>query len=287
MEQIVLNANLRYVIAGLTLEQRGMLLGALLDGDGGALGDAVGNIYKYIMLLQQELADKRQKMRELGAKGGTARRKASDELTADLFDGAAAAESGGEASLKMPKRKEAKEKNILNKKIKNLFTVEEKKAVKKESSFVPPLLDEVGAFVKEEGLNVDAETFVDFYDSHGWKVGQTAIRNWKATARLWHRRAINAAAPLPAGEDKTRRKEAKDDDEAYWHELLERAKPKPAAALCWAGEPAIPRNLTDEEEKTVFENLSNDVQTQEKHIENAQDFDVSPFVRFIKRIEDK
>lgn len=286
MEQIVLNANLRYVIAGLSLEQRGMLLDALLNGDGGALGEAVGNIYKYIMILQQELADKRQKMRELGAKGGAARRKAADDLTADLFEEEKAVVSGGEAALKNEKRKEAKEKNILNKKIKNLFMAGEKKTAMENAPFVPPRLDEVDAFIKEERLNVDAETFVDFYDSHGWKVGQTAIRNWKATARLWHRRAEKNASQCEK-DRKPRSREATDNDEAYWHELWERSTPKTDAALYWAEEPPPAGKTAGRDETTAFESLNDNIKMEGKDVENTQNSCDSPFVRLIKRIEDK
>lgn len=307
MEQIVLNANLRYVIAGLSMEQRGMLLDALLSGDGGALGDAEGNIYKYIMLLQQELADKKQKMRELGAKGGVARKKAAVVETKEDDDLPKAGLSDALPLLNKEKRKEAKEKNILNKKIKNLFS-EEKKNLKCEIQFEPPLLEEVEDFIKKEGLNVDAETFVDFYDSHGWKVGQTAIKNWKATAKLWHRRADKNPAQLAKKEQKNSVRGGKDDDEAYWHELLVRAKPQSENTLYWGGEEKVALTAlgkeetnalggmcvepetdvleVDGEEKTAFVNLNNLDGSEAEQLENTQDFVGSPFVRFIKRIEE-
>ena len=80
-----------------------------------------------------------------------------------------------------------------------------------QPAFQPPSVAEVQAFVVAENLQLDAGTFVDFYDSHGWCVGKTAIKNWKATARLWHRRAVAEAA--------TRGGKKTEDDDGYWAEL--------------------------------------------------------------------
>lgn len=288
MDQIIFHTNLKYIIAGLTREQKGLLLEMLLDCATGAAGGAVGaenaaggtvrtenaaggaadmgagavtgaslsavdetvaNISRYIMLLQQDMAAKRQRMRDIGAKGGAARRRnvngcgnagssgddgAADDMP-DLFataenaavantaedvaekaaekaakktavsgngtaaaGGAFSAAGGGSGHQNnvqpllqhcRGKRKEAKENNILNNK-NNLFS-ERKISL---PVFQRPSVAEVQAFVSAEGLKVDAATFVDFYDSHGWCVGRTAIKNWKATVRLWHRRACNEAA---------------------------------------------------------------------------------------------
>ncbi|OLA66159.1 MAG: hypothetical protein BHW56_03150 [Acetobacter sp. 46_36] len=318
MDQIIFHTNLKYIIAGLTREQKGLLLEMLLDCATGAAGGAadmgagavtgaslsavdetVANISRYIMLLQQDMAAKRQRMRDIGAKGGAARRRnvngrgnagssgddgAADDMP-DLFataenatvantaedvaekaavsgngtaaaGGAFSAAGGGSGHQNnvqpllqhcCGKRKEAKENNILNNK-NNLFS-ERKISL---PVFQRPSAAEVQAFVSAEGLKVDAATFVDFYDSHGWCVGRTAIKNWKATVRLWHRRACSEAAETglaagyaagsPAGgyraggftggadtgygAAKNGFRAAKDaaavDDEGYWSELEER-----------------------------------------------------------------
>lgn len=367
MDQIIFHTNLKYIIAGLTREQKGLLLEMLLDCATGAAGgvagraadgaagadgtensaaggvngaenaaggaadmgagavtgaslsavdETVANISRYIMLLQQDMAAKRQRMRDIGAKGGASRRRnangrgnagssgddgAADDMP-DLFataenatvantaedvaekaaekaaektaekaaektavsgngtaatGGAFSAAGGGSGHQNnnvqpllqhcCGKRKEAKENNILNNK-NNLFS--ERKILL--PVFQRPSAAEVQAFVSAEGLKVDAATFVDFYDSHGWCVGRTAIKNWKATVRLWHRRACSEAAETglaagyaagsPAGgyraggftggadtgygAAKNGFRAAKDaaavDDEGYWSELEER-----------------------------------------------------------------
>ena len=85
--------------------------------------------------------------------------------------------------------------------------------------FQPPTVAAVQAFVTEENLQVDAGTFVDFYDSHGWCVGKTAIKNWKATARLWHRRAVASSVSGVGGSAGISPSGRIFDDEAYWSEL--------------------------------------------------------------------
>ena len=54
--------------------------------------------------------------------------------------------------------------------------------------FHKPTLEELKEYIKEKNLNVDAETFIDYYDSNGWKVGGKApMKDWKATCRRWSR----------------------------------------------------------------------------------------------------
>ena len=57
---------------------------------------------------------------------------------------------------------------------------------KSSNRFVKPTVDEVAAYVEEKGyVNVDAEAFVAFYDSKGWKVGNQPMKNWKAAVVTW------------------------------------------------------------------------------------------------------
>ena len=38
---------------------------------------------------------------------------------------------------------------------------------------------------KERNNNVDAQRFIDFYTSKGWKVGNQPMKDWKACVRTW------------------------------------------------------------------------------------------------------
>ena len=55
------------------------------------------------------------------------------------------------------------------------------------SRFVPPTVEEVAAYCKERGNNVDPEQFVDFYSSKGWMIGKNKMKDWKAAVRTWEK----------------------------------------------------------------------------------------------------
>lgn len=54
--------------------------------------------------------------------------------------------------------------------------------------FTPPTVEEVAAYCRERGNGVDAEHFVDFYASNGWKVGKNSMKDWRAAVRTWEKR---------------------------------------------------------------------------------------------------
>ena len=53
--------------------------------------------------------------------------------------------------------------------------------------FTPPSVDEVAAYCRERRNAVDAQRFVDFYASKGWKVGSSGMKDWRAAVRNWER----------------------------------------------------------------------------------------------------
>ena len=42
---------------------------------------------------------------------------------------------------------------------------------------------------------VDAEKFIDYYTSNGWKVGKNSMKDWKAAVRTWERNGYSNATP--------------------------------------------------------------------------------------------
>ena len=54
--------------------------------------------------------------------------------------------------------------------------------------FVAPSLDEVIAYKSEKNLYINPAQFIDFYESKGWIVGKSKMRDWKAAARGWSQR---------------------------------------------------------------------------------------------------
>lgn len=51
--------------------------------------------------------------------------------------------------------------------------------------FGPPTVEEVQAYCTERGNSVDAEAFIDFYESKGWMIGKNKMKDWKAAVRTW------------------------------------------------------------------------------------------------------
>ena len=60
--------------------------------------------------------------------------------------------------------------------------------------FQRPTLDEVTDYCRERNSTVDPGEFIDFYDSKGWKVGSTPMKDWQAAIRNWERRANKSQA---------------------------------------------------------------------------------------------
>lgn len=56
---------------------------------------------------------------------------------------------------------------------------------KKSARFIKPTVEEVDAYVKEKGYRIDAENFVNYYESKGWLVGKSPMKDWKAACRTW------------------------------------------------------------------------------------------------------
>lgn len=69
----------------------------------------------------------------------------------------------------------------------------------KEARFVKPSVDEVRAYCIERNNNIDAEAFINFYESKGWKIGKNAMKDWKAAVRTWE--AKNKSAGITEAED--------------------------------------------------------------------------------------
>lgn len=59
---------------------------------------------------------------------------------------------------------------------------------KPKKRFVPPSVEDVSAHIAEKGYHFDAEAFVAFYESKGWKVGNQPMKSWKASCVTWEKR---------------------------------------------------------------------------------------------------
>ena len=51
--------------------------------------------------------------------------------------------------------------------------------------FVIPTIEQVEEYCKERKNNVNANAFIDFYESKGWLIGKNKMKSWKAAVRTW------------------------------------------------------------------------------------------------------
>ena len=71
----------------------------------------------------------------------------------------------------------------------------------KQKRFEKPTLEQVQAYCRERKNNVNAERFVDYYESNGWKVGKNAMKDWKAAVRTWERNGYSNDSRNDSEED--------------------------------------------------------------------------------------
>lgn len=67
-------------------------------------------------------------------------------------------------------------------------SLDNKKENTKRKSFIPPTVEEVKEYIDSVGSQVDAESFVAFYESKGWMVGKNKMKSWKAAIVTWEKR---------------------------------------------------------------------------------------------------
>lgn len=61
--------------------------------------------------------------------------------------------------------------------------IEEKR---REARFTPPTVEEVKAYLSElNEKRINANSFVNHYESNGWHVGKNKMKSWKAAVRTW------------------------------------------------------------------------------------------------------
>lgn len=80
--------------------------------------------------------------------------------------------------------------------------------------FAPPSIEEVRAYCIERGNNVNPQRFIDHYESNGWMVGRSKMKDWRAAVRTWESNAIGKQQP----KQKQERRPAKNVEEimACW-----------------------------------------------------------------------
>ena len=90
--------------------------------------------------------------------------------------------------------------------------------------FVRPTWDELLNYCHEKNLlYLDIDEFIDFYESKGWKVGSSPMKDWKAAARRWNRQNAQRPGAKPALNIKNNEEAPRWDKPLYtFQELKER-----------------------------------------------------------------
>lgn len=71
-----------------------------------------------------------------------------------------------------------------NNKEKNKTNVLSKKGGS-STRFVKPTIEQIDAYIKEKKYHFTAEHFYNYYESKGWRVGNSPMKNWKAACATW------------------------------------------------------------------------------------------------------
>ena len=75
-----------------------------------------------------------------------------------------------------------KENNI---RLNNNKEIDNNKLLSTKKVFIKPTLEQVKEYCSERNNHIDAQLFIDYYESNGWKVGRNPMKDWKATIRTW------------------------------------------------------------------------------------------------------
>lgn len=118
-------------------------------------------------------AEKAEKLRQNGLKGGRPVTKDNQEEANESKTNQSKANESHKEKKRNNKEKEKNEKEAIN--------------IVPLKRFVPPTEDEVELYCVERRNHVNAQKFVDYYSSNGWKVGRNPMKDWKAAVRTWER----------------------------------------------------------------------------------------------------
>lgn len=76
-----------------------------------------------------------------------------------------------------------------------------------------PSLEEVKAYCLERKNGVDPQQWLDHYSANGWKVGRSAMKDWRAAVRTWEKNGFSKASKQDTLNEFLRRNGALDGSE--------------------------------------------------------------------------
>lgn len=167
MNDIILLSESLESIVRLSDEDAGSLLKALATGNTDQLSGIASIVYPLIKGQVDRMVAMREKNRQNGRLGGRPK-KNPEETQTKPKQNPTETYSKGPVPVPLP------------------VPIKESPTEIRKDRFTPPTTAEVAEYITENHLNVNAERFVAYYESVGWKVGGKAkMKDWKAAVRNW------------------------------------------------------------------------------------------------------
>jgi hypothetical protein len=89
-----------------------------------------------------------------------------------------------------PKSGDKKGTPVLSSPVLSSFEKEKGGVGEKGKTFCKPSIEEVKAYCLERKNEVDAERFIAYYESNGWRVGRNPMKSWKAAICSWEKNGV-------------------------------------------------------------------------------------------------
>ena len=151
-------------------------------------------IAKMFLTMAKPLVDKNNQRRENGINGGRPKTKQepNDNQTEPSDN---QTEPNYNQSEPNCEKAEPNENETVNVNVNETVTVTETEKRERRAARTPfrrPTIEEIQEYCTERGNRVDPQTFFDFYESKGWRVGSQPMKDWRAAVRTWEKREETA-----------------------------------------------------------------------------------------------
>lgn len=93
---------------------------------------------------------------------------------------------------------------------------EPKEEKPRKTKFVKPTIEEIKQYCIERKNKIIAAHFFDYYESKGWIVGKTPMKDWKAAIRTWERQDFNQTEIVKEGDKNEQNNISRYDKSVGW-----------------------------------------------------------------------
>ena len=195
----------------LNAQEKGRLIDAIvLYAQGGDGQEQIKGNERYLFPAFKRQIDRANEISSIKADSGSAGGKQTQAKSSKSKQTQANASKTAEKEKEKEKEEEEEDKD--------------KEVCKKRTRFTPPTQEEVSAYCRERGNQVDAQRFVDFYGAKGWKVGNQPMKNWQAAVRTWEQRDGKPAVKTVSAQAYGQRNYTEDELLSVSDDLMAEAK---------------------------------------------------------------